>query len=247
MMLSTATDPDLSIPALYSPSLSLLAEWTGLGRSTVVRYLDTLEAECWLLRDRPTVEAARVLHERTRYTLTCPAELVPLRDQPPAMTGQDTSELVPERTQSRSGTRASPGAGPGLVPERDTTNTLTNTLTNSKPFLVSAVDDAHATSDVEPAKRRRPFPPSTPADLRGESGGSGLLPVSWEWTDAHLAAMTSLGLEPHEQEWLRADFVRGARGQKRGSWSSVADRYIAHWAAALGPAPAVDYPQDRAG
>ena len=87
-----------------------------------------------------------------------------------------------------------------------------------------------------------------PADLRGESGGSGVLPVPWEWNDGQLAAMTGLGLEPEEQEWLRADFVRGARGQKRGSWSAVADRYIARWAAALGPAPAVvAYQQDRAG
>lgn len=82
----------------YSPSLTGLARATGLGRSTVARELNRLEAEGWLTRDRPAPAEARAKRTRTSYRITSP-----------------TAGLVPERDQS------GPTAGLEVVPQRDRT------------------------------------------------------------------------------------------------------------------------------
>ncbi|GLZ10265.1 hypothetical protein Acsp04_05000 [Actinomadura sp. NBRC 104425] len=87
----------------YSPSLTGLARATGLGRSTVARELNRLEAEGWVIRARPDVDDARSKRARTTYRITNPtAGLVPERDQASPTAGPD---------QSQSGTSASPTAG----------------------------------------------------------------------------------------------------------------------------------------
>lgn len=92
-------------PAEHTPSLTILARATGLGRSTVARALTAAEDGGWTDRLRPTVARAWADKERTRYRLKNPALTSP------------AVALVPEGDQSQSGT--SPGAGPELVPERD--------------------------------------------------------------------------------------------------------------------------------
>lgn len=71
------------IPTQRTPSLSVLASETGLDESTVKRYLNALEAGGWLVRTRPTAEAARLRGERTRYRLAIPvgAESAPVGAQ----------------------------------------------------------------------------------------------------------------------------------------------------------------------
>ncbi|MFD1505271.1 helix-turn-helix domain-containing protein [Georgenia yuyongxinii] len=73
LTLATRTDPDLTIPADFTPSLSTIAKWTGLSRRAVQLHLNGLETAGWVTRSRPTVMAARVHHERTRYGLATPA------------------------------------------------------------------------------------------------------------------------------------------------------------------------------
>jgi hypothetical protein len=109
LTIATWCDPDTAaIPAKYTPSLSGLAAATDLGRSTVAEHLKKLEVLGWLVRRRPTVEAARKYHERTLYRLCIPAEL---------STGlvQEPDHLVQERDQTWSRSRTD------LVQERDTT------------------------------------------------------------------------------------------------------------------------------
>lgn len=60
------------IPAQRSPSLSVLAKETGLDESTVKRHLCRLEADGWVVRDRPEQKAAQQNYERTRYRLLVP-------------------------------------------------------------------------------------------------------------------------------------------------------------------------------
>jgi DNA-binding transcriptional ArsR family regulator len=62
------------IPDEYMPSLTKLADSTGLDRSTVRRHLDRLEAEGWVERIRPSATEARRKKKRTRYRLLSPLE-----------------------------------------------------------------------------------------------------------------------------------------------------------------------------
>lgn len=57
------------VPGKFSPSLSRLAEATGLNRATVARQLNALEELGWAKRSRPSIEAARASKERTAYAL----------------------------------------------------------------------------------------------------------------------------------------------------------------------------------
>jgi biotin operon repressor len=63
----------LTTPAEYAPSLTKLAEMTGLVRSTVAKELNRLEADGWVVRERPTVAAALAKQARTCYRVTIPA------------------------------------------------------------------------------------------------------------------------------------------------------------------------------
>jgi hypothetical protein len=75
------------IPERFTPSLTVLANETGLGRSTVAAHLNTLEADGWIARTRPETGEALSRFERTRYQLLVPvgspdAGLVPQVDGP---------------------------------------------------------------------------------------------------------------------------------------------------------------------
>lgn len=56
-------------PERFTPSLSTLADLTGLSRRTVMDHLNIAEADGWVERYRPLVEKARADKERTRYRL----------------------------------------------------------------------------------------------------------------------------------------------------------------------------------
>jgi DNA-binding transcriptional ArsR family regulator len=66
------------IPERRTPSLSVLAQETGLSRRSVANHLTLLEDGGWITRVRPDVVAARSRGERTCYRLTIPegADLV---------------------------------------------------------------------------------------------------------------------------------------------------------------------------
>jgi DNA-binding Lrp family transcriptional regulator len=73
LTIATWADMDTGIiPERYQPSLSTLAEATGLNRATVQRHLDRLETDGWIVRDRPDQKKARVEHARTHYSLALP-------------------------------------------------------------------------------------------------------------------------------------------------------------------------------
>lgn len=84
------------VPEWFTPSLTVLARETGLGRSTVAEYLKVLEERKWVVRTRPSVGDAMGEGRRTRYQLMNP-------DSPGA-------ELVQE-VDGPGGGLASPGAG----------------------------------------------------------------------------------------------------------------------------------------
>lgn len=75
------------IPARWTPSLSVLANETGLSKRTVQRHLDDLEAAGWIKRTRPPA-SAQWYGERIQYALLCPFTLeeheeVASEDHPP--------------------------------------------------------------------------------------------------------------------------------------------------------------------
>jgi len=96
------------IPEQHTPSLSVLADETGLDRSTVRRHLASLEAAGWLVRLRPDPAAARSLGERTRYRLTVPSVGTgrnilppPVEAEPPQGRGTVPPEVGAENTTGR--------------------------------------------------------------------------------------------------------------------------------------------------
>lgn len=111
MTLASLADPNTaSIPDRFMPSLTELARFTGLGRSTVARRLIEIENAKWVQREQPSVQDAWGKKERTAYHLCIPVQV----------STSPTTGLVPEGDQSQNGT--SPAEGPGLVPERDSTS-----------------------------------------------------------------------------------------------------------------------------
>ena len=123
LALTIATWADVKsgrIPARMTPSLTTLAEATGLGRSTVQRQLNCLEEDGWVARDRPDPVAARTQQARTKYRLRIPK-------------GAVVEEAEEETTKAHSDPRPTAGLGdlgaeraqgrrtadPDLGPERD--------------------------------------------------------------------------------------------------------------------------------
>jgi DNA-binding transcriptional ArsR family regulator len=86
------------IPPNRTPSLTVLARETGLGRSTVTTHLRALEAAGWIVRTKPTTAEALGQWERTRYQLRVPAAvaaaLVPGPDE--ASAAPDIPSAAPD-------------------------------------------------------------------------------------------------------------------------------------------------------
>jgi hypothetical protein len=97
------------IPEEHTPSQSELTDQTGLGAATVKRHLDTLEADGWVTRTRPT-EAERVRGKRTRYRLgigSAPAPSSTAHSEP----RQGSHGAVAEPTASLGTARSEPRHG----------------------------------------------------------------------------------------------------------------------------------------
>ncbi len=90
------------IPARFTPSLRVLAEETGLDRSTVKRHLASLETAGWIVRTRPN-DTAQWNGERTRYRLDFPAEVDP--------TEQGEDGATPGAQSAQGGRTGRPGVG----------------------------------------------------------------------------------------------------------------------------------------
>lgn len=148
-VLSSLADPKTGIiPDRFQPSLTNLARYAGLGRSTAARCVPELEGEGWFKKSAPTVQQAWRDKETNNYLLTIPVsmladledELVPERDQ--SQRGTSPAEgLVPERDAETSEPeaglvperdRTSPGAGHELTPSNPTTNYLSSSAAPPK-------------------------------------------------------------------------------------------------------------------
>lgn len=95
-------------------SQNQIAAMTGLGRSTVKRHLETLEARDYVRLIRPPVWAAAKHHERTEYVLLLPREAVD-------KSVENSRGWV--QSEPRAGSRVNLGLGPErekLGPERAT-------------------------------------------------------------------------------------------------------------------------------
>ena len=80
-LLSRADAENGSIGEEHTPSLTELAELTGLDRSTIRRNLNLLEKQNWVVRHRPDPTDARSKSARTWYQLGVPGrDAVPLAD-----------------------------------------------------------------------------------------------------------------------------------------------------------------------
>jgi hypothetical protein len=152
LTLASLADPETAeIPEQETPSLSGIAEQTGLGRSTIARFLNLVTEEKWLERVSPSQIDAYKNKVRNRYFLAIPSS--------------PTVGLVPEGDQSHSGT--SPGAGlansveldisasptAGLVPERDTLLSTYSYL-SLEPSPSEVDDETDATPPSEPVPVR---------------------------------------------------------------------------------------------
>lgn len=170
MTLISLADPESGvIPDRFQPSFSDLANFTGLGRSTVGRRLPFIEEAGWLKRTAPSLLAAWKDKEKNSYVLMIPTHEGsngPDSDDQEGDLTSPTAGLVPEGDQSddwsQSGT--SPRAGLGLVPERDRTSPtvglevpdLRTKRTNTPPseVLFDVAVEPPPTED-EPKKRTR--------------------------------------------------------------------------------------------
>lgn len=117
------------IPPQHTPSLSVLADETGLNESTVKRYLNDLERLGWLVRTRPSAEGARLRGERTRYRLALPPGVEVGAGE--AQEGAQRAHEGAERAQPRAQEEPSPGRT--QRPKKDSDLVQTEDRSNNLP------------------------------------------------------------------------------------------------------------------
>lgn len=125
MTLISLADPESGIiPERFQPSFSDLAQFTGLGRSTVGRRLPFVEEAGWIKRTAPSLIAAWKDKEKNSYLLQIPAQGGHDETEEGGGRTSPRAGLVPEGDQSdaQSHSGTSPTAGLGLVPEGDRTS-----------------------------------------------------------------------------------------------------------------------------
>lgn len=83
------------IPPRLTPSLTTLEGATGMARASVRNHLNKLEAEGWVVRERPPVAAARAEKARTLYKIRIPKGV--------AVPESDGEELGHEVAEARAG------------------------------------------------------------------------------------------------------------------------------------------------
>lgn len=106
------------IPERFTPSLSVLARETGLGRSTVAIHLRSLERDGWIVRSRPTTAEALGRGERTQYHLqvssTVPSPAVDLVQEPTSPAPEQPSP-APEQPSAGAGHRVRSTSDQGQI------------------------------------------------------------------------------------------------------------------------------------
>lgn len=105
------------IPPRLTPSLTTLEGATGMARASVRNHLNKLEAEGWIVRDRPAVAAARTEKARTHYKIRVPKGAAVLESDGEEL-GQDVAEARAgdALAQPKLGQEV-PQAGAGDAPE----------------------------------------------------------------------------------------------------------------------------------
>lgn len=97
------------IPDRLQPSLTVLEEATGMARASVRNHLNKLEGAGWVLRDRPSVAAARSEKARTHYKIRIPKGAV--------VPESDGEELGQEVAEARAGDALAHGSLGQGVPQ----------------------------------------------------------------------------------------------------------------------------------
>lgn len=125
----------LVIPEDRNPSLSELADQTGLGTATVKRHLTLLEEGGWVVRDRPTVVAARTEHARTGYQITQglgSERAMPLAQSDPSPNGHNGQSMA--QSEPRHGSERAKGlAQSEPVPYSPDTTQMNSNSSSAKP------------------------------------------------------------------------------------------------------------------
>lgn len=159
--LSDVADPTTGvIPDDRTPSLREISEWTGLDKSTVTRHLDALDAEGWVIRERPALEAARRDHVRTTYRLDI---------------GHGAQDTMPEGTEAAEETgmvQPAPSptdqTGQSMVqpaPRHGAENTMGMVHSAPVPYTDEVTNDkTTSTSANAPKPKRRPSKQKSPPD-----------------------------------------------------------------------------------
>lgn len=155
LVLADAADAEsAAIPEQFTPSLSELAQYSGLNRATVARHLNDLEASGWVVRVRPDVADARANGAKTCYRLaigsgrTVPPPVVVENNQE----GSRTGRLVAQNDQQGSRTQRLPVVAEndnGSRTVRPNKNSLTESSTHPSPLFPSA-----ATTPPRPRTKR---------------------------------------------------------------------------------------------
>lgn len=148
--LTVATWADIAsgvIPERFQPSLSTIAEATGMGVTTVKRHLSVLEQEGWLLRDRPEIALARREHARTKYALTIPPSADghgPERTMPKPGEGHAMGQNGPGHSPEETGARSAAGHKSPCSSDESPVNTTTSPAGQSE---APATTDPSATDE----------------------------------------------------------------------------------------------------
>jgi hypothetical protein len=110
------------------PSQTRIVNEMGIGKSTLNRALNNLDAKGWLVRERGNATT------NTRYLINVPTDAV----QTLALGGSPTAGLVPQRDEG------STTQGLGVVPQRDTNNKRITKNNNRAKFVPPTLEECVA-------------------------------------------------------------------------------------------------------
>jgi hypothetical protein len=190
------------IPDRLMPSLTVLAETTGMSRGAVRTHLDILDAGGWLGRKRPTVAAARSKKARTHYKIRVPKGA--------SVPDSDGIGLGQEATESEAGDApADSGLGQEMPQAR-----AGDALALGQEMTMTRAGDALSsyygpTTSVEYQDTRRDEPAASEQHDDALPADGGLFPDPVEVICQHLAdVLVETG---SKRPTINADWRRGAQ------------------------------------
>jgi DNA-binding transcriptional ArsR family regulator len=184
LALTIATWADVGtgmIPERFQPSISVLAEATGLSEATVKRHLRVLEADGWLVRDRPEISRE---HARTQYALTVPT----------GADGHSSEGAMPRLRESHAIAQSEPGHGSDVAKAGLTVSHKSPLNPDESPGSTST------SSSAEPVETEPPAAPEV-TDGGGGGGGSDLRSLA-----IHIAASLDYRGKPPTRK-IRAEII----------------------------------------